>query len=275
MKWGILLMFKINNLANQTSHIVTEQKGIFSIVEYNVDFSVAPCNAMEEYYMSQMNVKRKQAIANLNGKVGLVLQAGAMQYIVGNVQATTGLKGVGDFLGKMVKSSVTKESAIKPEYVGTGVLVTEPTYKYLLTENVGDWTGGLVMEDGMFLACESTVKHEIQARSSLSSAALGNEGLFNLRLAGNGVCVLESNVPRSEIVEIDLQDDVLKIDGSFAICWSGSLSFTVERSGKTLLGSAASGEGLVNVYKGTGKVWLAPLTPSQSLVSATHAKNAK
>ena len=275
MKWGILLMFKINNLANQTSHIVTEQKGIFSIVERNVDFSVAPCNAMEEYYMSQMNVKRKQAIANLNGKVGLVLQAGAMQYIVGNVQATTGLKGVGDFLGKMVKSSVTKESAIKPEYVGTGVLVTEPTYKYLLTENVGDWTGGLVMEDGMFLACESTVKHEIQARSSLSSAALGNEGLFNLRLAGNGVCVLESNVPRSEIVEIDLQDDVLKIDGSFAICWSGSLSFTVERSGKTLLGSAASGEGLVNVYKGTGKVWLAPLTPSQSLVSATHAKSAK
>ncbi len=272
---GYLLMFKINNLANQTSHIVTEQKSIFSIVEHNVDFSVAPCNAMEEYYMSQMNVKRKQAIANLNGKVGLVLQAGAMQYIVGNVQATTGLKGVGDFLGKMVKSSVTKESAIKPEYVGTGVLVTEPTYKYLLTENVGDWTGGLVMEDGMFLACESTVKHEIQARSSLSSAALGNEGLFNLRLAGNGVCVLESNVPRSEIVEIDLQDDVLKIDGSFAICWSGSLSFTVERSGKTLLGSAASGEGLVNVYKGTGKVWLAPLTPSQSLVSATHAKNAK
>ena len=58
-------MFKINNLANQTSHIVTEQKGIFSIVEHNVDFSVAPCNAMEEYYMSQMNVKRKQAIANL------------------------------------------------------------------------------------------------------------------------------------------------------------------------------------------------------------------
>ena len=62
-------MFKINNLANQTSHIVTEQKGIFSIVEHNVDFSVAPCNAMEEYYMSQMNVKRKQAIANLNAYV--------------------------------------------------------------------------------------------------------------------------------------------------------------------------------------------------------------
>lgn len=268
-------MFKINNLTNENSHIVTEKKGIFSIVEHEVDFSVAPGNAMEEYYMSKMNIKRKQVIAEMDGKKGVILQAGAMQYIAGDVKATTGLKGVGDLLGKVVKSSVTKESAIKPEYVGAGVLVTEPTYKYLLIENVEDWAGGLVMEDGMFLASESSVQHKIQARSTLSSAVLGNEGLFNLKLDGNGACVLESNVPRSEIVEVNLQDDILKIDGSFAICWSGSLAFTVERSGKTLVGSAASGEGLVNVYKGTGKVWLAPLTPSGSLYNATHAKNAK
>ena len=38
-----------------------------------------------------------------------------------------------------------------------------------------------------------------------------------------------------------------------------TLDFTVERSGKTLVGSAASGEGLVNVYRGTGKVLLAPV----------------
>lgn len=82
--------------------------------------------------------------------------------------------------------------------------------------------------------------------------------------------MLESNVPRSELIEVLLDNDVLKIDGSFAICWSGSLGFTVERSGKTLLGSAASGEGLVNVYRGTGRVLLAPLTPSSSMYAATH-----
>ena len=43
------------------------------------------------------------------------------------------------------------------------------------------------------------------------------------------------------------------------IAWSGSLDFTVERSGKSLIGSAASGEGLVNVYRGTGKLLLAPV----------------
>lgn len=263
-------MYRINNLANDKSHVVTERKGMFSILEHTTDYSVAPDNAMTEYFMSRMNVKRRQVIAQLDGRVGLTLQAGAMQWTVGNLQATTGIKGVGDLLGKMVKSTMTKESAIKPEYVGTGILVTEPTFKYLLTENVGDWAGGLVMEDGMFLACESTVKHEIQARSSLSSALAGNEGLFNLRLAGVGTCVMESNVPRSELVEVVLDNDTLKIDGSYAICWSGSLSFTVERSGKSLIGSAASGEGLVNVYRGTGRVLLAPLTQSSSLAAATH-----
>ena len=43
-----------------------------------------------------------------------------------------------------------------------------------------------------------------------------------------------------------------------AIAWSKSLQFTVEKSTKSLLGSLVSGEGLVNVYRGTGKVLMAP-----------------
>jgi uncharacterized protein (AIM24 family) len=96
-------------------------------------------------------------------------------------------------------------------------------------------------------------------RSNLSSAALGGEGLFNLGIQGHGIVCLESPCPREELVEITLENDVLKVDGNYAIAWSGSLEFTVERSGKSLIGSAASGEGLVNVYRGTGKVLLAPV----------------
>ena len=70
---------------------------------------------------------------------------------------------------------------------------------------------------------------------------------------------LESPSPKEELIEIELVNDVLKVDGNMAIAWSGSLEFTVERSGKTLIGSAASGEGLVNVYRGTGRVLLAPV----------------
>ena len=255
-------MYTIKNLTSPTGHIATETMGVFTVIEHAMDYSVSPAAAQTEYFMSKMNVKRRQVAANLDGSVGLVLQAGAMQWTVGDVHATTGIKGVSDFLGKMVKGAVSKESAVKPEYVGCGLLVTEPTYRYLLLENAADWSGGLVVEDGMFLACESSVRHEIQARASFSSVMAGNEGLFNLKLTGSGACVLESAVPRSEIVEVVLNDDVLKIDGHFAICWSGSLNFTVERSGKTLVGSAASGEGLVNVYRGSGRILLASLASS-------------
>ena len=62
----------------------------------------------------------------------------------------------------------------------------------------------------------------------------------------------------SEIDVIDLYNDTLKVDGNFAVLRTSSLDFTVERSAKTLIGSAVSGEGLVNVYRGTGQVWLAP-----------------
>ena len=93
----------------------------------------------------------------------------------------------------------------------------------------------------------------------------GNEGLFNLGLEGSGVVALESPVPASELVVVDFDGDELKVDGNFAIAWTEALSFTVERSGKSLVGSAVSGEGLVNVYRGRGRVLLSPvasLTPN-------------
>ena len=93
---------------------------------------------------------------------------------------------------------------------------------------------------------------------NFSSAVAGGEGLFNLSLNGVGAFCIESECPKEELIEITLQDDVLKVDGNYAIAWSGGLNFTVERSGKSLIGSAASGEGLVNVYRGTGKVLMMP-----------------
>ena len=251
-------MYQIRNFMDNDDVKVIDSLGAFSVVEYQRDLSVMPQNAMTAYFSSQMNVRKKQVVCNLE-KANVTVQAGAMQWMVGNVNATTGLKGVGDFLGKAMRGSVTGESAIKPEYTGTGTLVLEPTYKHILLIDVADWNGSIVLDDGLFLACESTLKHKAVMRSNFSSAVAGNEGLFNLGIQGKGVVCLESFCPREELIEITLQDDVLKVDGNNAIAWSGSLDFTVERSGKSLIGSAASGEGLVNVYRGTGKVLLAPV----------------
>lgn len=251
-------MFHISNFTSNDDIQVLSKLGSFTVIEYLRDLSVTPSDAQTAYFCNAMNVRKRQVICDTS-KANVTVQAGAMQWMVGNVHATTGLKGVGDLFGKAVRGKVTGESAIKPEYTGEGILVLEPTYKHLLLLDLEDWNGSIVLDDGLFLACDSSLKHKAVMRSNLSSAVAGNEGLFNLGIVGNGVVCLESPCPKEELVEISLQDDVLKIDGNMAIAWSGSLDFTVERSGKTLIGSAASGEGLVNVYRGTGKVLLAPV----------------
>ena len=251
-------MYQIKNFTDNDDMKVIDSLGAFSVIEYQRDLSVMPHTAMTAYYCNEMNVRKRQVVCDV-AKSNVTVQAGAMQWTVGNVNATTGLKGVGDFLGKAMRGSVTGESAIKPEYTGDGTLVLEPTYKHILLIDVADWNGSIVLDDGLFLACESTLKHKAVMRSNFSSAVAGGEGLFNLGIQGTGILCLESVCPREELVEIVLDNDVLKVDGNMAIAWSGSLDFTVERSGKSLIGSAASGEGLVNVYRGTGKVLLAPV----------------
>ena len=55
----------------------------------------------------------------------------------------------------------------------------------------------------------------------------------------------------------------------------GGVPSIVERTTKTLIGSAASNEGLLNVFRGTGKVLMSPVAPTNSLVAATNSVGAK
>ncbi len=251
------MAFVINNLKDNSNVVVKEQLGGFTVLEYLEDLSnTSPMDAQMNYYMSRSNMRKKQLMIELRNSE-VTLSAGAMQYMAGHIEMTSGVKGVGGLMRNLVSSSVTGTSAIKPLYKGTGTIMLETTYKYLWLINVDN--DEIVVEDNMFLACESSLTLAVSARKSLSSAVLGKEGLFNLSAKGKGILALEAPIPSEEAVVVELQNDVLKVDGNFALMWSSSLDFTVEKSGKTLLGSAASGEGLVNVYRGTGMVWLAPL----------------
>ena len=250
-------MYQISNFSDNDDVRILSELGAFQVLEYQRDLSVTPGSAATAFYSAQMNVRKRQLVCDLS-KAEVTIQAGAMQWMLGNVNATTGIKGVGDFLGKAVRGKATGESAIKPEYTGDGLLVLEPTYRHLILMDAAQWGGSVVLDDGLFLACESTLQHKAVMRSNFSSAVAGGEGLFNLSLNGSGIFCIESDCPKEELIEITLQNDVLKIDGNYAIAWSNSLNFTVERSGKSLIGSAASGEGLVNVYRGTGKVLMMP-----------------
>lgn len=129
---------RIENLQNENRKYAKSIEN-FHVLEYVQDASVSPMNAMNEYFMSKMHVRRRQVVIDIDKDHSAVIQAGAMQWMGGNVQATSGVKGIGDFLGKALKGAVTKETAVKPEYVGEGYLVLEPTYKYIILADIGKW----------------------------------------------------------------------------------------------------------------------------------------
>ncbi len=265
-------MFKVENLTNNQNIRIVEQKDNMQIIEYVNDLSVTPDMAVSAYFSSKMNIRKRQLLIKLENSE-YTISAGAMQWMLGNVNATADVKGVGDLFGKIIKGAVTNESAVKPKYSGSGLLMLEPTFKHIILDSIDSWGDGVVLDDGLFLACESSVNQSITARSNLSSAILGREGLFNLKLSGKGNFAIESPVPREELIEITLENDVLKVDGNFAIAWSSTLEFTVEKSTKSLIGSAVSAEGFVNVYRGSGKVLLAPIKDTKISTIASIPKN--
>ena len=258
-------MIRTNIAETVGSRSVTERLGRFSVIEYEKDLSVTPHSAQTAWFASSMNVRKRQVLADLDDDHGVIIQAGAMQMMLGQVDMVTGVKGVGDLMKKAVGSAVTGETVLKPHYIGNGSVVLEPTFQYILLEDMTAWPDGLVIQDGMFLGCDDSIEMKVCARKNVSSALFGKEGLFNTVLFGEGTVVLESSVPRDELFVMDLENDELKIDGNQAVCWSGSLSFTVERTAPTLIGSAASKEGLVNVYRGTGRVLVAPVAANRGI----------
>lgn len=264
-------MIQVNNLQDNANLTQTAQLGSYIVYEHQKDLSVTPNSAANAYFLHEMNFKKRQVLCVMNGNT-VRMQAGAMQWIAGQVEMSSNVKGLGDFLGKAIKGAATGESAAKPLYQGYGYVMLEPTYKYILLENVANWGGGIVLDDGMFLACDASLQESIVSRRNVSSALLGGEGLFNLSLSGQGIAVLESPVPREELIELVLQDDVVKIDGNMAIAWSNTLQFTVEKSTKSLIGSAVSGEGFVNVYRGSGRILMAPTVAGTTMSQKNSPK---
>lgn len=252
----------VDNLINDNVRLI-EQEGAFSVLEHVTDLSqFSGAEAISKYYMSKQNIRKRQLKIDLKNQA-VRLQKGAMQWMGGQIELTTGVKGVGGFLGGVLRGAATGEGAVIPQYSGTGIIVGEPTRKHIFLVDVSESPGGLVIADGLFYACDAGINIEVELVKSLSGAVAGGQGLFNMRLVGKGVAAMESPIPFSELVQVDLTPaDTLKVDGSFALMWDGSITMTVERSGKTLVGSAMTGEGLVNVYRGQGTVYLA--TPAAS-----------
>ncbi len=191
-------------------------------------------------------------------------EAGALHYLQGKVELKTAMPSAAGLL----KSMVTQESIFRPTYTGSGVVYFGPPsfHEYMMLDlDKAAW----VLDRGAYVCSDAGIEVGVFRNKALAGL-FGGEGWFQTKLEGTGRAVLKAPGP---VQTIDLQNDRLVVDGSFAVARQAHLDYTVQRASKSLIGSAASGEGAVSVIEGTGRVYLAPVPNWQvSLIDAISGR---
>ena len=207
------------------------------------------------YFANQAGIRLKQVRITLRDGEAIA-ESGALHFMLGQVEMESKIGGVAGLGKAMMNKFVTKEAAVMPRYRGTGQIYLEPSFSHFLIYRLGGEE--VIADKGMFYCGQGSLDVGSAVQKNVSSALFGGEGLFQTRIRGTGICVLESPVPADEVLRIDLKDETLQVDGNFALMRTGRIEFSVEKSTRSLLGTITSGEGLLQTFRGTGSVWLAP-----------------
>ena len=170
----------------------------------------------------------------------VVLEAGALHYMLGNIAVEAQAPSVGG----PPKAAVAEEKAIRPVYRGTGTIYLEPTFgECTVLELAGDeW----ILDRGAFLACDTTISVDV----------FTNQAWAGTRVFGHGKVLVHSPGP---LERIELKGETLVVDGSFAVARTAAVAFSVEQATGKLFGSWVSGEGLLRTFRGNGTVLIAPV----------------
>ena len=190
----------------------------------------------------------------------VVMEPGLLHYMKGRLEigsrSSEGGRGISGFLKSKFKSSLTGESSSLTQVDGSGEVWLEPTFgHYFAAELTGD---DLVADNGTFVAGSQGVKVSAMMQKNVSSALFGGEALFQTKVSGSGLAFFNSPVHADELVRIDLENEKLHVDGNFALLRTAGIDFKAEKSSKSLYSTVKSGEGILQTFSGTGRVWLAP-----------------
>lgn len=240
-----------------------DMSGVVSVLEKvsgrGITLEVIQYEKLEGHYDSNVAKsgyikKLRQVRIYINGGE-LITEAGALQFMKGNISLKVD-SSMGSIARGFLSNALTGEASVKPQYTGVGEVYLEPSYKHFLVVELDN--DELVADAGTFYCCEGSVTVGVTAQKNFSSTISGGEGLFQTKLTGNGIVVLECSVPAEQVLIYQLDNETLQIDGNLAIARIGNISFSVEKASKGFIGSARSGEGLLHTYRGTGEVWMIP-----------------
>ena len=108
------------------------------------------------------------------------------------------------------------------------------------------------LNNGAFLACDNSVSYEMKTQSVGKALFGGTGGFFVMHTFGQGDLLINAY---GDIMEINVDDaHPITIDNEHVVAWDDSLDYEIKIASGTF--GFTTGEGLVNVFHGNGKVYI-------------------
>ena len=207
------------------------------------------------YFTKRSGAKLKMIRIRLSGSKVRV-EPGALYFMKGQLEmkSSTG----GGMMKGMKRKLLSGESFFVNEIYGVGEIYLEPTFGHFFLHQLGQHEPGVICDKGMFYAGAGSLDVSAKMQGKLSAGIFGGEGWFQTHITGQGVAVLYVPVPKEEVMLYTLADEKLSVDGNFALMRHDTVTFKVEKSSKGIMSTLVSGEGLLQTFQGSGKVWIAP-----------------
>ena len=180
----------------------------------------------------------------------IVAEAGAMASMSGQLSMRT--EFFGGFLPGLMKAFFGGESLFVNVFVNNS---QQPKELVLTQSSIGDIVrlelrgNAVCFQPGAFIAHTPGVKVEVQWAGFTSWIA--GEGLFKLRLSGQGVVFFGAY---GGLSKVHVNNELI-VDNGHLVAYEPGITMHLKLAGG-LFGSITSGEGLVNRLKGNGMVYL-------------------
>ena len=195
---------------------------------------------------------------NLQNNETVKIERGSMAYM-SNVtiegKMNSNKKGLGGVLGAIGRSLTSGESMFITEATGTshdGLLGIAPSIPGKIVCLEVNSQNHYYLNNGAFLACDNSVSYEMKTQSVGKALFGGTGGFFVMHTFGQGDLLINAY---GDIMEINVDDaHPITIDNEHVVAWDDSLDYEIKIASGTF--GFTTGEGLVNVFHGNGKVYI-------------------
>lgn len=195
------------------------------------------------------------AQVNLGYGETIQVERGAMAYS-SNVdlqgKMNTNKSGIGGLFSALGRSLTSGESFFMTHATGQadgafiGIAPAVPGKITSLTVGPNQYR----LNTGVFLACDSSVGYNMVSQNVGGAFFGGTGGLFVMETQGQGEMLISAF---GDIIELTVTPDhPLTIDNEHVIAWDSSLDYNIKVASGTF--GFTTGEGLVNVFHGNGRV---------------------